>query len=1272
MKSDPRQGSYRSGKTAVDGVARDYSYRRSAKYGFTVNVGIATDSALAEWRKQAWIVAALTAAFVLTSLGFSRLVDVAWRRQEQNLAALAAGRELLDEAQRIANLGRYVYDLGNNRWTSSDVRDGIFGIGPDYPRDSAHWLGLVALESRAELQGYLNTVVADRLPFDREYRIVRPRDGAERWVHGKGKLQFDGVGNPVALIGAIQDITERKTAQQALEESEGKYRALFESANDGIFLQDASGFLDCNRKGASLFGLSREQLIGKAPAELSPEPARWTAFVGIGGGTIAGRATRRDSVFRSATAARRRRCHRRRSHAEPHRISRRPVRAGDRPGHRAAQGERARNFSASTCSATRSSNTLPGLFFVFDEDGRFLAWNRSIEEITGRSAEEVAAAHPLDFFADEEKPLVAQAIQSAFTQGRATVEACVLAKDGTAVPYFFSGIGADLDGRPGVIGVGIDIAERKRAEDSLRKGEEKFRKAFDVNPGAANINRISDGMYVSINPGFTRIMGYTADEVIGRTSLELNIWENPEDRARMVEELSRQGVVSELEARFRDKDGRLHDGLMSAAVIDIEGVPHVITITQDATERKQAEEKLHLAASVFTYAREGIMITAADATIIDVNDAFTRITGYRREEVLGMTPRILNSGRQKAAFYAAMWRELNAEGYWQGEIWNRRRNGEIYAEMQTISAVRDAHGKTVHYVALFSDITQIKEHEKQLEHIAHYDTLTTLPNRVLLADRLHQAMAQAVRRGQRLTVVYLDLDGFKAINDRHGHDAGDQMLIGLAARMKHTLREGDTLARLGGDEFVAVLLDLPDVEASVPMLTRLLAAAAEPVQFGDLTLQVSASLGVTFYPQGDEVDADQLLRQADQAMYQAKLVGKNRYHVFDAELDRSVRGYHEDLERIRRALTEREFVLHYQPKVNMRTGTVIGAEALIRWQHPERGLLLPAAFLPVIEDHALAVEIGKWVIDTALTQMEHWRMAGLNVPVSVNVGARQLQQADFANSLREILALHPDVEPGELELEVLETSALEDLAGVSEVIEACREIGVMFALDDFGTGYSSLTYLKQLPVTQLKIDQSFVRDMLDDPDDLAILEGIIGMATAFRREIVAEGVETVAHGEMLLRLGCEKAQGYGIARPMPGHEMPAWSSAWQPDPSWAGLGPVGRDDLPLLIAGVEHRAWIASVEDRLKGDRDAPPPLHRRQCRFGIWLENEGQARHGTHPAFQGVDELHRQVHALAAEMLAIQAQGRGMEALARMGELWGLRDALLEQLGMLAREARG
>lgn len=688
-------------------------------------------------------------------------------------------------------------------------------------------------------------------------------------------------------------------------------------------------------------------------------------------------------------------------------------------------------------------------------------------------------------------------------------------------------------------------------------------------------------------------------------------------------------------------------------------------------ERLFAEEKLQLSASVFTHAREGIMITDSAGTIIEVNDALICETGYSREEMIGQNPRIFSSGRQSKDFYASLWQDLIEHGDWSGEMWNRRKDGDVYAVMETISAVHDAQGLVKHYVALCSDITPLKEHERQLEHIAHFDALTNLPNRVLLADRMHQAMSQTHRHGRLLAVIYLDLDGFKAVNDQFGHEIGDHLLKIVSNRLKQVLREGDTIARLGGDEFVTVMVDLENVAACIPLLSRLLDAAAQTVQVGELDLKISASLGVTFYPQTENVDADQLLRQSDQAMYQAKLAGKNSYHFFDVTQDISIRGFHESLARISRALIEHELLLYYQPKVNMRTGTVIGAEALIRWQHPEKGLLPPAAFLPIIENHSLAIEIGEWVIKSALTQMEIWHEAGLDIPVSVNVCARQLQQTNFVNRLREILAQHPGIMPSCLELEVLETSALEEIDKITKIIEECREIGVRFALDDFGTGYSSLTYLKFLPVAVLKIDQSFVRNMLEDPDDLAILQGVLGLASAFRRKVIAEGVETVNQGEMLLQLGCEFAQGFGIARPMPADEIPSWAANWCANSSWVDLSPVSNADLPLLFASVEHRAWVAALRKHINSEASTPPAMHKHICNLCSWWENSGRSRFGAKTTFQSFEPLHNEIHISADRMQELHANDRHSEALQVLDEIHNLQDGLLELLKLMEQEIR-
>lgn len=597
-----------------------------------------------------------------------------------------------------------------------------------------------------------------------------------------------------------------------------------------------------------------------------------------------------------------------------------------------------------------------------------------------------------------------------------------------------------------------------------------------------------------------------------------------------------------------------HQNVHSPTEADLSLIEQTADLVSIAIEKKQSEDKLKLAASVFSHAREGIIISDANNNIIKVNDRFSEISGYSREEVVGKSPSIWQSGLHPPEFYTDMWQAINTKGYWSGEVWNRHKNGKEYAEILTISAVRDEHGTTTHYVALGNDITSMKEHQSQLEHIAHYDILTSLPNRVLLADRLSQAMLQCTRHKQSLAVVFLDLDGFKAVNDAYGHDVGDELLVILALHMKDSLREGDSLARIGGDEFVAVLTDLPEsttCEDYNPILERLLLAASEPVTVNNIVLNVSASIGVTLYPQ-DNVSADQLMRHADQAMYIAKEEGKNRHHLFDTAQDDAVKVQRESLGAIRNALDNHEFVLYYQPKVNMRTGTVIGVEALIRWQHPTRGLLNPIDFLPVIENNPMIIEMGEWVINTALTQIGLWQKKSLNLSLttSVNIAAVQLQQPDFTKKLTALLAKHPGVEPHYLELEVLETSALDDVHHVSTIMKDCMALGVSFALDDFGTGYSSLTYLRRLPANLIKIDQSFVRDMLNDPDDLVIVEGVIALAKSFKRDVIAEGVETIEHGIVLLQLGCDLAQGYGIARPMPACDILTWVTNWKPDISW--------------------------------------------------------------------------------------------------------------------------
>lgn len=745
----------------------------------------------------------------------------------------------------------------------------------------------------------------------------------------------------------------------------------------------------------------------------------------------------------------------------------------------------------------------------------------------------------------------------------------------------------DLDQPIALAGFIVDITHQYQNATALRQKDNYQHALLNNFPFMVWI-KDTEGKYLAVNQPFADVAGYAdLNSVAGKSDEDL--W--PKELA-ITYQAQDQQVMSQLK-KLEIEEKIFHQGkhrwfeTFKTPILDDDGqLLGTVGFSRNITERKITEEKLKLSASVFTHANEGISITDAEGTILDVNRSFSRITGYSHAEVLGKNHRLLKSGRHDEQFYQTLWHELEKHGQWIGELWNRRKNGESYIEFLSINAVHNADGKVHNYVALFNDITTQKEHQQKLEYIAHYDALTRLPNRVLLADRLNQAMERSNRSHRLLALAYLDLDGFKEVNDQYGHGIGDQLLENLAQRFNDAIRKEDTISRLGGDEFVAVFVDLPEKEECMLLIERLLGACSESFYINNLLLQLSASVGITFYPQEEVLDPDQLIRQADQAMYQAKLSGKNRYHIFDSEKNKSQQTRHESIKSIRKALDQNQFVLFYQPKVNMKTGFVYGVEALIRWQHPEKGLLAPDNFLPIIENDPLIIDIGNWVLKTALSQLDQWQKQAVKLSVSVNIAPLQLQQENCLDTIKNLLAMYPDLKPNSLELEILESSALHDINSVSDVISACKAIGVNFALDDFGTGYSSLTYLKRLPATTLKIDRSFVRDILDDPDDLALLQGIIGLSSSFRREVIAEGVESENHGQLLLQLGCENAQGYGIAKPMPANELQEWLSSWKPYPSWRYITPVPRKHLDILVTTVAYRFWINSIKSHLLDNED--------------------------------------------------------------------------------------
>ncbi|APW46962.1 EAL domain-containing protein [Rhodoferax antarcticus] len=800
-------------------------------------------------------------------------------------------------------------------------------------------------------------------------------------------------------------------------------------------------------------------------------------------------------------------------------------------------------------------------------------WNHASEILYGYTREQAMGQRLEELIIPQPMRQAVAGFVTDWTNGGSAIPAAELTLQnakGQPVEVFSSHVMfTDTQGEPEMYCVDTDISQRKQADQGLRASESFLRTIIDEIPDPL-VLKDQQGNFLLCNQATARLYNTTPAAMVGKHDGDFGV---PQDLADAMRKstlaIMARGVADIVFEDSRDAaTGELrHYRSIKKPLKDCNGQDQILVVAQDITDvirvqRQLKESELRLL-HVLEVTRESIWDWHLPSGTVQHNRQWFEALCYAEGEIAStmqsfvslihpddraqVSQRINDLLEGTVTQYNSEHRMLRKDGQ---AIWVRDR-GQVVQ--------RDAQDKPERLVGSFTDITLQKAQQQYLERIAHYDDLTDLPNRVLLADRMHQAMLQAKRRGTRIAVVYLDLDGFKAINDRHGHAMGDRLLAEIATRLKLVLREGDTIARLGGDEFVAVLVDLADVDDSLALVDRLLQGASHPTVLDDMTLNVSASMGVSFYPQTDDTDADQLLRQADQAMYGAKLAGKNRYQLFDAEHDRTLRVKNESIGRVHQALAQQEFVLYYQPKVNLRTGKVVGAEALIRWQHPERGLLAPAAFLADIEGHALGIALGEWVISTALQQIETWSAQALNLAVSVNIAAHHLQQANFAKRLTSLMAAHPRVPHGQLELEVLETTALEELDAVVQVMLECAQLGVSFALDDFGTGYSSLAYLKRLPAHTLKIDQCFIRDMLDDPEDRAIVEGVLGLAKAFSRQAVAEGAETQAHCKMLLQLGCDLAQGYGIARPMPAEQMPQWCANWRPDPAW-GRTSVTRCD----------------------------------------------------------------------------------------------------------------
>ncbi len=697
-----------------------------------------------------------------------------------------------------------------------------------------------------------------------------------------------------------------------------------------------------------------------------------------------------------------------------------------------------------------------------------------------------------------------------------------------------------------LVGTHVDITERKATEAALRERvnlQDYLVKVAKTVPGTiCSFRQRADGTLCMpyASPNLAELLGVAPGDVAGDAApafARLNAADAGRIRASLAESVR---TLSNWRAEFRvwhpAKGERWIEGLATPEH-EADGGTLLHGFLHDVTERKLTEDQLRQAATVFTSSQEGIVITGSDGGIKAVNPAFCTITGYGESELIGKNMRVLQSGRHNSDFYKAMWASVAEVGYWQGEIWNRRKNGELFPELLTISSVRDDLGKIAAYVGSFTDITGIKQSEAQLEKLAHHDPLTGLPNRLLLRSRLEHAITRATRSGKRGALLFLDLDRFKTVNDSLGHPAGDELLLAVAQRLRGRLRESDTIARLGGDEFVVLLEEVAGPQQVASLSQSLIDNLAMPFTLSEgHEVYIGTSIGISLFPD-DSADVDILIQQADSALYQAKEHGRGVCRFYTMALTEAANTRLLLEARLRRALERDEFLMHYQPLVAMKDRRIIGVEALMRWQDPEKGMISPAQFIPLAEETGVIIPLGEMALRAACRQMKAWLDAGLALEtVAVNLSPRQFRQGDIQEVVRGIL-LETGLPARHLELEITEGAIMEQGQEAEAKLEWLRELGVHVAIDDFGTGYSSLAYLKRFRINKLKVDQSFVRNIPGDSADMEIATAIIGLGKTLGLEILAEGVETEAQLAFLQAKGCDAAQGYLFSRPVPAAEI---------------------------------------------------------------------------------------------------------------------------------------
>ena len=1063
----------------------------------------------------------------------------------------------LNDAQRMAKTGNWELNVAANQLVWSDEIFRIFEIDqgslePTYQG----FLAAIHPDDRDAVNAAYKRSLVTREPYSIEHRLLFP-DGRIKHVLEQCRTIFGADGKALRSVGTVQDISERKIAEQALLDAETRATGYVDNAPGGIFVADPKGrYVNVNPAACELLGYTREELLsGMTIADISAADdmeayfGLFTEVLRTGNGEFDIPLRRKDgSVINVALRAT-------------------VLPSGEVIGFATDVTEQRATQNALSVLATtltplsgdifhqavcRHLADALGLDYVFV--GRINGTATGINVVAGwgRGAPMTPFAYDLADTPCFDVMKLASAIYPSLIQSlfpkhemlsRMEIESYAgsLLFDKQKRPM---GILVGLGTRPinqqklaeRLMGVFVDSvsAEMMRTDIERQLHEsEHFVASLIENSGTLIFAKDCGGRYRLVNRKWEEVTGHSRDKVIGRLDAEIfGAVEAIEFRANDLKVMNGETTVEIEETLGSGADARYFLSTKFPMRNDSGQVNGICGIATEITQRKKIEAKMREALVVFNASNQGITTTDADGRITSVNPAFTRITGFTADEAIGRTPSILKSGRHDAAFYESMWSTLRTDGIWEGEVWNRRRDGQIYPEWLTISSVTDADGKVTDYVSLFSDITERKQQEEEIWRQANFDALTGLANRNLFADRLERAIAQARRKEQKVGIAFLDLDGFKWINDTLGHDFGDELLVEVARRLRHAVREQDTVARLGGDEFTVVINDLTDPQDMLSVGEKLVGTLRDPFALGGNTHQLSGSIGITLYPDDGE-DVQTLLKNADIAMYKAKQGGKNRFQFYAHHMQIDARSRMQMESELRDAIAGNQLLLHYQPIVDADSGELVGAEALIRWQHPANGLMSPLDFIPVAEDSGLIIQIGEWALREAARQWASWRAKGHPLlRISVNISSVQFR----ADNLRQLVAevLHEfDVDPGWLVLEITESVLMDGSAEAEARMREIKGLGVGYALDDFGTGYSSLSYLKRFPVDIVKIDRSFVNDCPDDHNDARLVEAIVNMAHSLDLRVTAEGVETEAQFEFLRELGCDYLQGYLVGRPLP-------------------------------------------------------------------------------------------------------------------------------------------